>query len=94
MTSLLIQNFDEELRYRLEARAAAHRCTLEEEVQELLRAAVATDAASPHERLGDLAQRLFVAGSGGDLDILPRGSELERPPPDFSGPEYDPPSWR
>lgn len=94
MPSLLIRNVDEGLRARLKARAAAHRCSLEEEVRETLRAAIAREEAPPRERFGDLAQRLFGTLGGTDLDLPPRSSEPDRALPDFSGPEYDPPGWR
>jgi plasmid stability protein len=41
VTSLLIRHVDDVLHMRLKASAAAHRCSLEEEARELLRAAVA-----------------------------------------------------
>lgn len=94
MPSLLLRNLDAGLHARLKVRAAAHRCSLEEEAREILRAAVAREEAPSRERFGDLAQRLFRTESGIDFDIPPRGSEPERAPHDFSGPEYDPPCWR
>ena len=94
MASLLIRNIDVGLHTRLKARAAAHRCSLEEEVRATLRAAVAHEEAPPRERFGGLGQRLFGAAGCADSDIPPRDAEIERAPPDFSGPEYDPPGWR
>jgi plasmid stability protein len=94
MPSLLIRNVDQGLHARLKARAAAHRRSLEEEVRETLRAAVARAENPPRERFGDLAQRLFAPSGGLDFPMPPRGSEPDRAPPDFSGPEYDPQGWR
>ncbi len=91
MPSVLIRNVDDALHSRLKASAAAHRRSLEEEARELLRAAVARQEAPPRENLVSLARRLFGPEHGFDLDIPPRGSVLEREPPDFSGPDYDPP---
>ena len=91
MPSVLIRNVDDALHARLKASAVAHRRSLEEEARELLRAAVARQLAPPRENLVALANRLFGSEHGVDLDIPPRGSTPEREPPDFSGPEYDPP---
>ena len=92
MTSLLIRNVDETLHARLKARAAEHHRSLEEEVRELLRAAVARQEAPARENLAALARRLFGPEHGADLDIPSRGSAPERIAPDFSGPEFDPPA--
>jgi plasmid stability protein len=91
MPSVLIRNVDDALHTRLKASAAAHRRSLEEEARELLRAAVARHEAPRRENLVSLARRLFGPEHGADLDIPARGSVPEREPPDFSGPEYDPP---
>jgi antitoxin FitA len=92
MPSVLIRNVDDALLMRLKASAAAHRRSLEEEPRELLRAAVARQEAPPRENLVSFARRLFGPEHGVDLDIPPRGSRHGREPPDFSGPEYDPPN--
>jgi plasmid stability protein len=91
MPSVLIRNVDDALHMRLKASAAAHRRSLEEEARELLRAAVARQEAPPRENLVSLARRLFGREHGIDLELPPRGSVSEREPPDFSGPDYDPP---
>ena len=82
MPSLLICNVDAALHARLKQHAATHRRSLEEEVRELLRGAVTRPPQEEH--IVDLALRLFGAKHGVDLDIPPRGSAPERPPPDFS----------
>jgi hypothetical protein len=51
-------------------------------VRDLLRKAVARQPDEEH--IVDLALRLFGPKHGFDLDIPPRDSEPERPPPDFS----------
>ena len=52
--------------------------------------AIARDASEPSGAvLVELAARLFGPGNGFDLDLPPRSSMPERPPLDFSGPEYD-----
>jgi len=92
MASVLIRNVDDALHTRLKASAAAHRRSLEEEVRELLRAAVARQEAPPRENLVTLARRLFGSEHGAEIDIPPRGAAPRSSPPDFSGPEYDPPA--
>jgi plasmid stability protein len=86
--SLLIRNVDKALHGRLKQRAAAHHRSLEAEVRDLLRTALARQPRE--ENIVDLARRLFGPKHGVDLPIPPRGDELERPPPDFSGSDYDP----
>lgn len=90
MASLLIRDVDDALHARLKEAAARYRRSLEEEVRELLRAAVARqDAPEQQENLADIARRLFGPENGVDLDIPPRGDAPSRPPPDVSGPEWD-----
>jgi antitoxin FitA len=92
MTSILIRNVDETLHARLKARAVAHRRSLEDEIKELLRGAVARQEAPARENLATLALRLFGPEHGADLDIPPRGSAPRSNPPDFSAREYDLPA--
>ena len=85
MPSLLIRNVDVALDgpgTLLKQHAAAHRRSLEEEVRELLRGAVTRQPQEEH--IVDLALRLFGPNHGVEMDIPPRGSAPERPPPDFS----------
>ena len=70
--------------------AARHHRSLEEEARELLRCAVAqADEPQLEENLTDIARRLFGPEHGADLDIPPRDATQDRPPLDFSGPEWD-----
>ena len=88
MPSLLIRNLDPALHAQLRRRAEAHRRSLEEEVRETLRTAIARDAGvTTAESLIDIARRTF-GEAGMELDLPSRGTELERSPPDFSGGEY------
>ena len=91
MASVRFGNVDTVLHTRLKASAAAHRRSLEEEARELRRAAVARQETPLRENLGALARRLFGPEHGADLDLPPRDNTMGRSPPDFSGPEYDPP---
>lgn len=89
MVSLVIHDMDDALHARLQEAAVRHRRSLEEEVRELLRAAVARQAsAASEETLVALARRLFGSDHGVELDIPPRGSAPVRPPLDFSAPEW------
>lgn len=88
MASLLIRNVDDALHARLKARATAHHRSLEEEVRETLRIAIATPA-SGSESLVAIATRIFGPQNGFDLELPSRVADRDRPPPDFSGPEYD-----
>lgn len=89
MPSLLIRNVDDALHARLKEAAARHRRSLEEEARELLRVAVARqDAPERHETLTDIARQLFGPEGGVDLDLPPRDADQDRPPLDFSGPEW------
>lgn len=73
MSSLLIRNVDDALRAQLRARARAHHRSLEEEVRETLRSAVARDAAvGETESLMQIARRYFGPERGVDLDLPPR----------------------
>lgn len=92
MASVLIRNVDEALHTRLKASAAAHRRSLEEEVRELLRAAVTRQDVPPRENLVAIARHLFGPEGGVNLDIPPRGGAPESSPPDFTRPEFDPPT--
>jgi antitoxin FitA len=92
MASVLIRHVDDALHARLKASAAAHRRSLEEETRELLRAAVARQDAPSRETFLTLARRLFGPDRAADLEIPRRGAAPERSPPDFSGPEHDPPA--
>ena len=65
MPSLSVRKIDEDVYERLRVRAAQHGVSMEEEVRQILRLAVAAP-----ERLGDLALEYFG----------PNGVELELPP--------------
>jgi plasmid stability protein len=79
MASLLIRNVDCALRDQLKLRARRHHRSLEEEARELLRAAMARDAAAG-ESLSAIAGRIFGPAQGIDLVLPLRAAERERPP--------------
>ena len=67
MASLSIRKLDEETYDRLRARATRHGISMEEEVRQILKQAVA-----PPERLGDLFLKVFGPERGADLEIPSR----------------------
>jgi antitoxin FitA len=90
LASLLIRNVDDALRAQLKVRARAHRRSVEEEARETLRMAVARDAStSASTNLMDIARGIFGPERGIELDLPPRSADASRPPPDFSGSDYD-----
>ena len=88
MPSLLIRNLDPALHAQLRRRADAHRRSLEEEVRDTLRIAIARDTdTAGTETLVDIARRAF-GPAGLEFDLPPRGTEAVRAPPNFSGDDY------
>ncbi len=73
MPSLSIRKLDDETYDRLRIRAIQHGVSMEEEVRQILKRAVA-----PPERLGDLLLKVFGPARGADLDLPPR--QPEEPP--------------
>lgn len=67
MASLSIRKLDDETYDRLRARATRHGISMEEEVRQILKSAVA-----PPERLGDLFLKVFGPERGADLEIPSR----------------------
>jgi plasmid stability protein len=81
MTALTIRGLDEALKTRLRLRAAARNRSMEEEVRQILKAALAEPALQGQD-LGSRIRARF-AGLGADaIRIEPR--EPMREPPDFS----------
>lgn len=90
MPDLLIRDLDAPLHRRLKARARAHGRSLALEAREILRAAIAREESAPaSENLVAIATRLFGPRHGVELELPSRSADIERPPPDFGGPEYD-----
>lgn len=94
MASLLIRKLDDALHVQLKARAHAHRRSLEEEVRETLRAAIARDTGVPAESLLAVVTRLFGPEHGIDLDLPRRGGEAQRASPDFASSYFASPHKR
>ncbi|MEM9961810.1 MAG: plasmid stabilization protein [Pseudomonadota bacterium] len=77
MASITIRNLEDELKRRLRVRAAEHGRSMEEEVREILREAVA--GAAPPRNLAS-AIRARVAPLGGVELVLPEREPMREPP--------------
>lgn len=67
MASLSIRKLDDEIYERLQAQAARHGVSMEEEVRQIL-----TQAVSPPERMGEFFLKIFGPERGADLELPPR----------------------
>ena len=77
MASITVRNLDAELQQRLQHRAARHGRSLEEEVCDILRAALGPEAApegeaAPAMGLGTAIHELFKPFGGVELELPPR----------------------
>lgn len=88
MATMTIRNLDDDVKARLRIRAARHGRSMEEEVRNILRAALSSDP-GPGTAAALVADiRALVEPFGGiELELPPR--EPMREPPDFSGGEFD-----
>jgi plasmid stability protein len=80
MTAITIRNVDDALKKRLRMRAAQHGISMEEEVRNILRAALCEDTGTP-SKLGTAMHETFRRFGGIDLEVPPR--ERMRKPPRF-----------
>jgi plasmid stability protein len=78
MASLTIRNLDDDLKGRLRVRAAQRRRSMEEEVRQILRAALSRDAPEESD-LGQAIQRRFKRLGGVKL-ALPKRDPIRKPP--------------
>ena len=84
MASITIRNLDERLKERLRVRAAKKGHSMEEEVREILREAIAKESVAP-TNLAEAIWRRFAPFGGLDLELPPR--EPIREPPRFDDDE-------
>lgn len=85
MSTLTIRQVDEDVKKRLQVRAAHNGRSMEAEVRAILTEAVSIDAAVETEDPLFAALRDFRRLTGGlELDIPSRADDIERPVPDFS----------
>jgi plasmid stability protein len=81
MAQLVVRNLENDVKARLQRRAKRNRRSMEEEVRDILRAAVHKDESTPAGGLGTELSSLFPK-EGPDLEIRElRGYEIE--PPSF-----------
>ena len=91
MASLLIRKLDDGLHARLKARALQHGHSLEEEVRETLRLALARDASTQEPvSLMRIAGQVFGHERGIDLELPDRSRDPDRAPLDLGAPGDDP----
>ena len=81
MASLTIRNLDENVKKQLRIRAAEHGWSMEEEVREILRQAMAVPALP--RKLGDAIHRRVTELGGVEIEPFPREPTPE--PLDFKG---------
>lgn len=86
MAQILVRNLEDDIKESLRSRAKAHGRSLEEEVRDILRAAV--QPTEPEVGLGTQIMALFRDCPMPEIEEI-RGGNWQIP--DFSGPEYDPP---
>ena len=78
MASITIRNIDETTKARLRARAAHHKRSMEDEVRNILRAALSEEPAARHN-LAEAIRRRFQPLGGVKLD-LPAREPMRDPP--------------
>lgn len=80
MASITIRNLDEPLKARLRIQAATHGRSMEDEVRDILRAALSNEQAPPANLAAVICARFAPLG-GVELSEVPR--EPMRKPPNF-----------
>lgn len=79
MASLTIRNLEKPIKELLRIRAASHGHSMEEEVRQILRAAVLEDAQSP-DNLADTIAKRFAELDGVDNLFIPPREPMREPP--------------
>lgn len=79
MANLTIRNLEEPIKELLRIRAASRGHSMEEEVRQILRAAVLEDAQSPNNLANAIAKRFAELGGVDDLSI-PSREPMREPP--------------
>lgn len=82
MASITVRNLEDGLKRRLRVRAAQNGRSMEQEVRDILRAALDDDP-SPVQNLASAIRARFEPLGGVELDLPPRTSTRE--PPRFDG---------
>ena len=78
MASITVRNLDDSLKARLRARAAENGSSMEQEVRDILQAALPGDTPPPRY-LGTAIHELFRSMGGAELEIPPRPPMTELP---------------
>jgi antitoxin FitA len=89
MATLTIRDIDDSLKHDLRVRAAQHSRSMEEEVRQILHAALRGAPPDDGYNLGERIRARFADMGGVDLEIAPR--EMPRDPPNFDDLAFDPP---
>lgn len=84
MATLTIRDLDEKLKRSLRVRAASRNRSMEEEVRQILRAALSEEPAAPAQDLATRIRARFAPLGGVELQVPER--EPVRPPPRFETP--------
>ena len=79
MGSITIRRLDDDLKAKLRRRAAVHGRSMEDEVRELLRTALANEASEP-VNLAARIQARFACLGGVELELPAREAAREPPP--------------
>ncbi len=91
MANLLIRKLDDTLHARLKAQARQHGRSLEEEVRETLRLALARDASTQQPvSLMRIARQVFGLDRGIELKLPARSIDRDRSPLDLDRAEREP----
>jgi plasmid stability protein len=81
MSSITIRNLDDRVKRKLRVRAARHGRSMEEEVRQILGAAVAqTSAPAQPDNIYDVVRRRFEPLGDVELYIPPRSKRMREPP--------------
>ena len=80
MAQVVVRNIEDDMKARLKQRAAQHGWSMEEEVRQILRKAVAEPGQPPVKLSSRIAARFAGAGLSGELAQLPGQAAL---PMDF-----------
>ena len=80
MASITVRNLDDGLKRRLRIRAIKNGRSMEQEVRDILRAALDDDA-GPNSNLGTAIHDLFMPFGGVELEIPPREPMRQPPAP-------------
>jgi plasmid stability protein len=78
MASITVRNLDEGLKRRLRLRAAENERSMEEEVRQILRAALSEETQEP-QNLAESIRALFAPLGGVELELPPR-TPMREPP--------------